>query len=216
MDYARGVRLVCTSDTHMKHERVHVPDCDLLIHAGDFTLRGTRVEVVAFLDWLARQPARHKLVTAGNHERCCEADQAWFVREAQARGAVALIDSEVRIEGVQFWGSPVTPRFRNMAFNRERGDAIRAHWAKIPTGIDVLVTHGPPRGIGDRMFLGARVGCDDLRSELLRVRPRLHVFGHIHEAFGSYAIDGLETRFLNVACARFLSYGRRSAVEIDL
>jgi Icc-related predicted phosphoesterase len=211
-----GVRLVCSSDTHMRHEALRVPECDVFIHAGDFTRRGQRTEAVAFLDWLARQPARHKLVTAGNHDRCCEQDSAWFVREAAARGAVALLDSEFAIDGLRFWGSAVTPRFRHMAFNRERGPEIREHWAKIPERIDVLITHGPPRGIGDRMFLGARVGCDDLRAELVRIRPRLHVFGHIHEAFGSYRAEGLETHFLNVACSRFLSYGRRDAVEVEL
>jgi Icc-related predicted phosphoesterase len=103
-----------------------------------------------------------------------------------------------------------------MAFNRERGAEIALHWAKIHDGIDVLVTHGPARGIGDRMFLGANVGCEDLRRELDRVRPRLHVFGHIHEAFGEHAVNGLDTRFLNVAHRRFLSYGHRVAVEVEL
>jgi Icc-related predicted phosphoesterase len=216
MHYAPAVRIVSTSDTHTHHDAVRVSECDLLIHAGDFTRRGTRAEATAFLDWFARQPARHKLVTPGNHDRCCEKDEAWFVREATARGTIPLIDSAVEIEGVRIWGSPITPLFRNMAFNRARGAAIAEHWAKIPERIDVLVTHGPPRGIGDRMFLGAHVGCDDLRRALTRVRPRLHLFGHIHEAFGRYACAGLDTRFYNVACARFFSYGRRDAVPIEL
>ena len=208
--------LVCTSDTHMSHPGVRVAECDVLVHAGDFTRRGSRAETLEFLDWLAAQPATHKLLVAGNHDWAAETHAAWFAEQAGARNISVLSDSEITIDGVRFWGSPVTPRFRDMAFNRDRGEAIRSHWRKIPDGVDVLVTHGPPRGIGDRMFLGAHVGCEDLREELSRVRPRLHVFGHIHEAFGEHAASELPTQFLNVACARWLSYGRRDAVSVDL
>lgn len=200
----------------MRHELVRIPDCDVLVHAGDFTRRGRRGEALEFLDWLSRRPARHKLLTAGNHDHCCERESAWFEAEARARDIHYLVDSEVELDGIRLWGSPVTPRFRGMAFNRERGAEIRSHWDRIPEGIDVLVTHGPARGIGDRMFLGANVGCDDLRERLHQVRPRVHVFGHIHEAFGEYREPGLPTRFLNVACARFLSYGRRAPVLLEL
>ncbi|RPI57815.1 MAG: metallophosphoesterase [Lysobacterales bacterium] len=210
------MKLVCTSDTHMGHHALGVPEADVLIHAGDFTRRGSRAEATGFLDWLAWQPATHKLLIAGNHDLCCEQDSAWFANEAAERAVVLLLDSEVVIDGVRFWGSPMTPRFRNMAFNRERGTEIRAHWDKIPHGVDVLITHGPPRGIGDRMFLGAHVGCDDLRERVAEIQPAVHVFGHIHEAFGEHADPGKKTRFLNVACARFLSYGRRNAVELDV
>jgi Icc-related predicted phosphoesterase len=200
----------------MGHHALRVPEADVLVHAGDFTRHGARHEALEFLSWLEAQPALHKLLVAGNHDRCSEAEPEWFARETAARGIVLLDDSEITIEGVRFWGSPVTPRFRNMAYNRERGTEIRRHWEKIPTGIDVLITHGPPRGIGDRMFLGAHVGCDDLRERVGELRPAVHIFGHIHEAFGEHALRGHPTRFLNVACARFLSYGRRDAVEIEL
>lgn len=200
----------------MGHHSVRMPEADVLVHAGDFTRRGSRAEAIEFLAWLEAQPAEHKLLVAGNHDLCCETDRAWFSRETAERGIALLDDSETTIAGTRFWGSPVTPRFRNMAFNRERGSEIRAHWDKIPTGIDVLITHGPPRGIGDRMFLGAHVGCDDLLDVVTERRPALHVFGHIHEAFGEHTAPGLPTRFHNVACARFLSYGRRDAVLIEL
>jgi Icc-related predicted phosphoesterase len=210
------MRLACTSDTHGQHASIRVPECDVFVHAGDFTRRGRPSEALHFLDWLAAQPARHKLVTPGNHDRCSEREPEWFAEEAAQRGVSLLIDCEQVCEGVRFWGSPVTPRFRNMAFNRDRGAAIRSHWERIPEGIDVLVTHGPPRGIGDRMLLGAHVGCQDLRAELERIQPRVHVFGHIHEAFGHYRSRGLPTQFFNVACARFFSYGRRDAVVIEI
>jgi Icc-related predicted phosphoesterase len=103
-----------------------------------------------------------------------------------------------------------------MAFNRERGAELRAHWDAIPSGIDLLITHGPPRGLGDRMVLGPHVGCDDLRARVLVLAPRAHVFGHIHEAFGRYAVPGTRTQFVNAANSHFLPVGVRAATELRL
>jgi Icc-related predicted phosphoesterase len=101
-----------------------------------------------------------------------------------------------------------------MAFNRTRGPALAAVWAGIPDGLDLLVTHGPPRGIGDRAVFG-NVGCDHLRAAVLARPPRLHVFGHIHEARGRYEIPGVRTVFYNVANRGIASFGLRPAMEID-
>ncbi|HNC99840.1 MAG TPA: metallophosphoesterase, partial [Myxococcota bacterium] len=95
------------------------------------------------------------------------------------------------------WGSPWQPRFFDWAFNLDRGEPLRRVWQKIPDGIDILVTHGPPKGILDRVQRGGEVGCEELREALRRVRPRLHVFGHIHEAYGQLHLDG--THFVNAA-----------------
>jgi len=53
--------------------------------------------------------------------------------------------------------------------NQLSGEALRAKIAAIPTGVDILVTHGPPRGIGDGDDPNGNVGDDILRDE---VRPR--------------------------------------------
>ncbi|MCB9714406.1 MAG: metallophosphatase domain-containing protein [Myxococcales bacterium] len=103
-------------------------------------------------------------------------------------------------------------RFRRMAYNRERGPEIAAHWAAIPEGLDLLLTHGPPRGVGDRAILGVNAGCDDLLARVHLVRPRVHVFGHIHEAAGEYRLPGLPTRFYNVASSRLLGWTRAPVV----
>ena len=61
----------------------------------------------------------------------------------------------------------------------------------------MLITHGPPAGILDRTEPGDAVGCADLLAAVRRVRPRLHVFGHIHEAYGMLEQDGV--RFVNAS-----------------
>jgi hypothetical protein len=62
-------RWVCISDTHNQHGKMQdLPAGDVLIHAGDFTMTGTLVEVEEFLKWFAAQPFQHKILIAGNHE----------------------------------------------------------------------------------------------------------------------------------------------------
>jgi len=207
--------IACLSDTHLKHAAVTVPRADILVHAGDCTKRGTRAELEGFLRWYGAQPAAARLLVAGNHDAVCE-ERPDLARELAAKAGVTyLCDEELVVEGLRVWGSPVTPKFRDMAFNVERGPAIRAVWEAIPTGLDLLVTHGPPRGLGDRIFLGTHVGCADLLERVKVAAPRVHVFGHIHEAHGDYTLDGCATRFYNVANAR-LTIGTRPATVIEL
>ncbi|MGE0487941.1 MAG: metallophosphoesterase [Vulcanimicrobiota bacterium] len=67
-EVAISPRVVCLSDTHSLHEQVEVPEGDILLHAGDLCNHGTKGEVKAFDAWLGRQPHRHKLFIAGNHD----------------------------------------------------------------------------------------------------------------------------------------------------
>jgi predicted phosphodiesterase len=194
------MKVVLTSDTHGRHDAIRIPDGDLLIVAGDFTKRGTRDEIAAFDRWIGAQPHRHKVVIAGNHDFGM---QDFPDRAGLVTGATYLEDAETVVEGLRIWGSPWQPRFFDWAFNLDRGEPIRRMWAKIPEGIDILVTHGPPRGILDLTDRGEPVGCDDLRDAVFRIRPKLHVFGHIHEAYGQQEVDGI--RFVN-ACACNLRY----------
>jgi Icc-related predicted phosphoesterase len=177
------LRLVCISDTHNRHQKLALPPGDILVHAGDFSGRGRPDEIRAFDEWLASLPHRHKVVIAGNHDFLFEKSPA----EARAllRHAVYLQDEGVELEGLRFWGSPWQPWFFDWAFNLQRGEPLREKWALIPPGTDVLVTHGPPLGHGDRTADGEAVGCADLLDAVRRLQPRLHVFGHIHEGYGS-------------------------------
>lgn len=183
------------SDTHSRHQKLAVPDGDLLIVAGDVTSRGNLAEVEAFDLFLGGLPHRHKIVIAGNHDFCFERTPA----EARARitQATYLEDEGCCIEGLQVWGSPWQPWFQNWAFNLRRGAALRARWDLIPVDVDILVTHGPPFGIGDLCYDGRRVGCEDLLVRVRELQPRLHCFGHIHEAYGVYR-DG-ETTLVNAS-----------------
>lgn len=154
------MRFVLLSDTHGRHARLPpVPEGDVLVHAGDLTVRGTFAEAADALRWLDALPHRHKLLVAGNHDFLFERDpdvSAGLVR-ALAPGVTYLRDAGATVEGaggrrLRVWGSPWQPWFHGWAFNLPRGAALAAVWARVPDDTEVLVTHTPPFGVLDRVL----------------------------------------------------------------
>lgn len=205
------MRIVCISDTHDQHDKLTLPDGDVLVHSGDFSKRGRVADVIAFNAWLGRQPHRHKVVIAGNHDFCLEREPE---SAALFTNATYLRDSGCVVEGLRFWGSPWQPRFFDWAFNLDRGAPLAARWALVPAGVDVLLTHGPPMGVLDRTSRGQRVGCEALAEALARIQPRLHVFGHIHEDYGRLVRDG--TTFVNASTCTLEYAPTNAPIVVDL
>ena len=156
------MRIVCISDTHKLHYEIKypVPDGDVFIHAGDFTNVGELSDVIDFNGWLKSLPHQHKIVIAGNHDLCFESSPAKAIPLLE--DCIYLQASSVVIEGKLFYGSPWQPRFRDWAFNLDRGEDLAEKWALIPTNTDILITHCPPSGILDRSQSGESLGCSDL------------------------------------------------------
>jgi len=181
--------LVLMSDTHSFQQGMHVPEGDILIHAGDMTEFGRLDEVIDFNQWLSKLPHPHKIVIAGNHDLCFEydSDQA----KSMITNANYLQDQELEVMGINFFGSPWTPTFFDWAFMADPGPNIASIWAKIPENIDVLITHGPPFGICDLTEAGSHAGCKDLLDAVSLVKPKYHIFGHIHEGRGIKKAKGM-------------------------
>ncbi len=176
------MRIVVVSDTHNMHDRIEIPDGDVLVHGGDCLGHGTLEELDAFDRFLGKLPHPHKILIAGNHDWCFERDPRAARR--LVKNAIYLEDDGVELDGTKFYGSPWQPWFFDWAFNLERGEPLRKVWAKIPEDTDVLITHGPPHGILDRTIRGEHVGCEELLKRVDAVKPKLHLFGHIHEGYG--------------------------------
>ena len=194
------MKIVCLSDTHNRHEEIIVPDGDVLIHAGDATIRGTEQEVEDFLVWYSGLPHKHKIFVAGNH------DWLYENNNHRARFLTAnfnikyLQDSAVEIENFKIYGSPWQPKFFDWAFNLNRGAELAEKWKLIPDDTDILITHGPPNGILDevpRKFFVENTGCEELRKRVEIVRPKLHVFGHIHCGYGQ--AENFGVKFVNAS-----------------
>jgi Icc-related predicted phosphoesterase len=199
------MKVTCISDTHQflknSEEREKLTALlsggDCLVHAGDISGRGTVQEVQSFLDWFSSLNYTYKIFIAGNHDYLFEKESALAKSMvSEYPGLVYLNDSGTEVEGIKFWGSPITPHFHNWAFNRFP-DRILQHWEMIPDDTDFLITHGPPRGILDELEDSSRVGCPALLSKVLSVKPKVHVFGHIHCARGIDRID--RTIYINAA-----------------
>jgi predicted phosphohydrolase len=190
-----NLRLVLLSDTHQLHREVDVPDGDIFIHAGDFTMFSESMQaVVDFNDWLGGLPHRYKIVVPGNHESFLEADPSDRFMLDQA---IVLINEGTEVEGLRIWGSPVTPLYGG-AFGLSSAKDRKRLYARIPWDIDVLITHGPPFGILDTAPIsGLHEGCHELLDAVLRVQPKLHVFGHIHTAYGIFRTE--HTTFVNAS-----------------
>jgi Icc-related predicted phosphoesterase len=189
-----SLRLVLLSDTHQLHREVEVPDGDILIHAGDFTMFSQSMKaIIDFNEWLGELPHRFKACVPGNHEFFLEADPS---RCSLVDNATVLINEGVDIDGLRVWGSPVTPLYG--AFGVSSAEDRKKLYAQIPTDTDVLVTHGPPYSILDvDGNSGLHSGCHELLDAVMRIRPKLHVFGHVHGAYGIFQTE--HTTFVNAA-----------------
>jgi Icc-related predicted phosphoesterase len=198
--------IVCISDSHSRHRELPtLPDGDVLIHAGDWTINGGLPETIDFLQWFGSQPHTHKLLIAGNHDRLCE-EQPHLFKDLLPEGVNYLQDCGVAIDGVKFWGTPVTPEFGDWAFNRSNA-ALIAHYDLIPADTQVLISHGPPLGILDRLasdgnYAGLvkdpHVGSHELLNKIESLLElKLVVMGHIHNAYGTLQIK--DKMYINAA-----------------
>jgi predicted phosphodiesterase len=192
-------RLVLLSDTHSRHDKLDVPDADILIHACYATRTGTYNQLRSFGKWLRSLPHAVKIVVAGNHDRIFQTAPA-AARHAIGEGRDGLIylqDSGVTVDGFHFWGSPWQPTFQDGVFNLPRGsESLERQWSLIPNHTDVLITHSPPWGILD-VADSKHLGCELLRDRVEQVQPRFQIFGHIHEAAGLYESE--KTTFVNAS-----------------
>lgn len=198
-------KIICLSDTHSLEYKVPnewLVDADIAIHGGDCTNIGRMNELKYFLDWYSSLDRyKHKIFIAGNHDWCFERNYNESIELLSNYPQLTYLqDEEIVIDGIKIYGSPHQPEFGSWAFNQKRGKEIQAKWDLIPKDTDILVTHGPPFGIGDFVPYrgGEFVGCKDLASTILTL-PNLkaHIFGHIHYSYGSVYKNNIQ--YINAA-----------------
>ena len=192
-------KFLCLSDTHNQHDKVKMEHADVILHAGDYCNSGGIGETKAFLEWFSKQDSTHKILIDGNHCGLSEEQPALFKELLKEYPNITYLKDEmVTINNIKIWGRPVTPEFYDWWHMAPRGGVkMMSTLSVIPSNIDVLVTHGPPMSVLDKDPNGVHVGCVDLMHELDRIRPKVCVFGHLHNNPGT--IDLRDTKFINCA-----------------
>ena len=182
------MKIVAISDTHCQHRKIILPVGDMIIHAGDVSNEGTEGEVLSFLKWFSGLNFKYKIFIAGNHDFFFDGETDKYLSTIIPDNIVYLNDNGINIEGINIWGSPVTPWLYDGAFNRTRGSNIAKHWKMIPVETDILITHGPAYGILDKNRVNYAAGCKSLKTALQKIKPKVHICGHIHEAYGQQVL----------------------------
>ena len=200
-------RLTFISDTHTKHEKLNgfLPGGDILLCAGDISSRGYKTELENFFKWFdGIDNYDHKIFIAGNHDFGFQDEPETIKGLLTGYKTIDYLQDEYL--GIQdgdepelkIWGSPWQPEFHNWAFNLPRGEKIKEKWDLIPDDVDILITHGPPFGKLDYVpYNNINVGCEELLLKVQQIKPKIHLFGHIHEGSG-YVFDG-NTHYINAA-----------------
>ena len=211
------------SDTHGCHEQLPKAIADIVIHSGDCSNRREPVfnqfEVKSFIDWYASLDIQYKVFVAGNHDT-----SIWkglispsYIKD---KGIIYLEHSGVEIEGINIWGSPYTPTFgEGWAWNVRR-DRLTQTWLSIPVELDILVTHGPPKGILD-ISVDREDNiefCGDLAlyKAVINREIKYHQFGHIHnngdiQNAGTKTLSNQITTFVNASCVTDRKMGELSS-----
>ena len=186
------MRILHISDSHGFHDMLPMErfkDIDVVVHSGDCSNwrdpYRNEPEVRAFLAWYRDVPVKHKIYVAGNHDTSIERRMITPADFAEA-GIIYLENAATTIDGIKFWGSPHTPTFGEWAFMKSR-DKIARVWDTIPEDTDVLIVHGPPKGVRDLSYDRhgqlEYCGCSALMKKCFKMKDtlKLVLFGHIHD-----------------------------------
>jgi len=182
------MRVVATSDLH--GTLPSIPKCDLLLIAGDICPVNNHKLFYqdvwlrsVFAPWLRKQPARKVVGCWGNHDWIGEKDPP-ILKEI-----TMLTDELLEFEGLRIWGSPWQRRFYDWAFNLDEPE-LNLKYEAMPD-CDVIVSHGPPYGYGDRGHIsGELCGNKVLVRRIDEIKPKLVVYGHIHSGKGTWTRGG--------------------------
>ena len=212
------------SDTHGFHELLQIPEgIDMVIHSGDCSnVRepyNNEPEVRRFIDWFSELPIQHKIYVAGNHDTSIEKR---FVTKADfTDNGIHYIENEtIVIDGIKIFGSPHTPQFGQWAFMKARNKLDRIWSRAIPEDVSIVICHGPPRGVLDLSYDRYNVlefcGDKSLMNRVMEVKPKLMLFGHIHNCkdiinTGTRKVYGLDTIFSNGSVVTDGKFGKLSS-----
>ena len=181
------MRVVALADLH-GFLPASLPECDLLLIAGDLTpLTAERSDDARrWIDaslrrWLSRAPAGAIAAVAGNHDFVARTEPELL----RSLPWTYLEDEPAVVTGVTIWGSPWALPCGDWVWTAPES-ALEPVYARIPADVEIVLSHGPAHGCGDLTSGRVHAGSVALRRRLDEL-PRLGlvVSGHIHEARGT-------------------------------
>ena len=193
------MKILHISDTHGKHQILKdLPNADVIVHTGDITEDGTEEEVKDFIEWVSGLSYAHKIFIAGNHDNCLYGANI----EGLPDNVHYLCNDGITIDGIKFYGVP-------MFLHDDLDGNLPELFGRIPDDTDVLLTHQPPLGILDEQD-GINYGDYTLYKRVMDVRPKYHLFGHLHHTEKTQEVFR-RVRFSNAAGGK---YGRYELLKI--
>lgn len=213
------------SDTHTYHDLLEIPkNITIVICSGDISnakhKETSYKEIMNFIEWFKKLPIKYKVFVAGNHDSAIETNTLDIIKEFEKAGIYYIQDSFIEIEGIKIYGTPYTPTFGEWFFMKAR-HKMNDLWNKVPDDTDILVTHGPPKGLLDLSYNKEGVlefcGCKSLRNHCIsRLNLKLCLFGHIHNTediinAGITKLSVCDTIFSNGSVVTDGKFGRLSS-----
>lgn len=196
------------SDTHTYHNQLNIPEADIVIFSGDESNNSNpylnEVEARKFFEWYKVLPFKHKIYIPGNHSTAVSNK---LIRREEYPELIWLEHETANVEGIKIFGSPYTPAYgKSWAYMRKRNQ-MKVVWDTLPNDIQILITHGPPKGILDltRDLDNnlVQAGCKSLFNKVLEIEPAVHIFGHLHDEsgiFNSGILEKFGIKFINASC----------------
>lgn len=178
------MKFIAISDTHGCHRQLDLPSGDVLLHSGDVCNQGNRDQVKDFLDWFDQLEFKYKIFLRGNHDIEFKT-RISLIDFEMPKNVYHLDHSGIEIENILIWGISHPLRWSQKT------------WDSIPSNTQILMTHQPPYSVFDKPPLSPSTGDKELLKKVKQIKPKVHLFGHIHAGYGKKQIDN--TLFINAS-----------------
>lgn len=182
--------IYATSDIHHSGiESIDDKECGTIVLAGDFMEKAKKQEDMPdaekwwqerFLPWCEEHKDQNIIIIGGNCDKWL-----YFNRDKVEwpQNVHYLDDTETEINGMKVYGTSWCPHNMNGAWEVD-DDILEEEFSKIPEGLDILVTHVPPKGEGlnldhDDAF-DSHFGSEALTKAIIEKKPKIVLCGHVH------------------------------------
>ncbi len=208
------MKIILISDTHgicNIKELLGNETADLLIHAGDLNANrprdpwGMEKTIKQAVDDIYSLPGiRNKLIVAGNHETILD-PKHWSYVESNEISRVIIEPTIKEVEGIKILVTPTAPEFFNWGFSEDHYGEQLIELSKTVESVDIIVSHSPPYGYGDRVngengeLSEEHVGSLIINDLIKKLKPKFVVCGHIHEDRGEFLHENGLTKIINAS-----------------